>query len=467
MSSAVSFPILLVLAWNDDISPTSSREGTTPPILSLLRPLADKLPLLAILPHLNDELRLWNNTDLASIPEAFEPTPPYEYSEAIPQKTEPTEIVEAVEHTTLVDIPLPKPLPAPPLPGVVRFAAHPIVNNARHILYQSRIMGLVEAIPTALQDSWLPSSAILKVDDHSGSSTPFTTKKPLSLRRPLRERQALSQRQAPAEPYQGRSEAVKPRSKEAASVSPPLDLAQVLTPQTFPPSLSDSAPIPPVPAPGLALAVVPTATPQITPPASYPDLEPELLPLLALEDGDSAQQTEERFIPIQGPDLIETTNLLVPSPARATLAQGLAALSVTSLPSPSPFALANDLHYRIIQYARFAAPLVEKQAETIGIIYAADWPTWLAALELRNKLRCPLVLQLTSLAADEAGPAERGWLLELERSVLRRAHTVLVPTEALGHRIRAVYGTTSAEIRVVAPDNLTALEALLKRIIGN
>jgi len=164
----------------------------------------------------------------------------------------------------------------------------------------------------------------------------------------------------------------------------------------------------------------------------------------------------------QTPVLPPQASAQAQSAAHATLVQGLAALrrpeTAEAPPRPAPFALTDDLHYRLIQYARFTVPLVAAQPERFGLVYAADWPTWLAALELRYRCHCPLVLHVAALALDEAAPAERGWLLELERYALRRAHTVLVPSEALRQRVLAGYPALLPDRVVVC--NVADAEAL-------
>lgn len=164
-------------------------------------------------------------------------------------------------------------------------------------------------------------------------------------------------------------------------------------------------------------------------------------------------------------------------PARATLTQGLAALHRPPAPdaeapapaaeAPAPaFSLSDDLHYRVIQYARFATYASDNDGEDVGVIYAPDWPTWLAALEIRYRRRRPLVLHLSLLAAESAAPAERGWLLELERYALRRAHTVLAVSDDLRAQVLKHYGLAPDRVRVVAADDADGVRAALAEIGG-
>ena len=124
------------------------------------------------------------------------------------------------------------------------------------------------------------------------------------------------------------------------------------------------------------------------------------------------------------------------------------------------------LNFRMIQYARQAAQLVRGRAD-FGAIYAPSWPAWLAALEIRNSSGRPLVLYATGLTVDRPNPAERGWQLELERMALRRARLILVPDEAVGRHLRARYGSTIGEVRVVpAADEQGISRALREAAAG-
>lgn len=123
----------------------------------------------------------------------------------------------------------------------------------------------------------------------------------------------------------------------------------------------------------------------------------------------------------------------------------------------------SGLNSRMIQYARRSAQLVRDRSD-FGVIYAPNWPAWLAALEIRNRTGRPLVLYAASLAADFAGPGERGWLLEIERMTMRRARVILVPTEDLRQRLQAQYGATTGEVRVVAAADEAAVQAVLGQV---
>ena len=99
-----------------------------------------------------------------------------------------------------------------------------------------------------------------------------------------------------------------------------------------------------------------------------------------------------------------------------------------------------------------------------GVIYAPNWPAWLAALEIRNSTRRPLVLYVASLATDLANPAEHGYQLEMERMTMRRARLILVPDETLRRRLLALYEDAADKVRVVPADDETAIQHVLSGV---
>ncbi|NML66531.1 glycosyltransferase [Hymenobacter sp. RP-2-7] len=124
---------------------------------------------------------------------------------------------------------------------------------------------------------------------------------------------------------------------------------------------------------------------------------------------------------------------------------------------------APDLNSQVIRYARLAVPLALAEGP-YEVIYAPAWPTWLAALELRQRTLGPLVLHLPALAAGRQ-PADTaaGWPAELQRQVLRQADLVLVETYALARRLRRELGLGPATVRVVPTADAAAVARALRR----
>ena len=157
---------------------------------------------------------------------------------------------------------------------------------------------------------------------------------------------------------------------------------------------------------------------------------------------------------------------MTPNPTAAATTPPLPAAPEPLFPPRPRLPALDGLNFRMIQYARQATALVRGRRD-FGVIYAPNWPAWLAALEIRNNSGQPLVLYAASLAADFVAPAERGWLLEIERMALRRAQLVLVPDETVRHRLHAQYGGTIGEVRVVAAADEAAVQRVLSEIAAD
>lgn len=161
--------------------------------------------------------------------------------------------------------------------------------------------------------------------------------------------------------------------------------------------------------------------------------------------------------------------VLRPAPAAARSGQPESpASALPTLASPAARRLpaahypAPDLNFQIIQYARFAVPVVLAEPP-FAVIYAPAWPTWLAAQELRQRTGRPLVLHLSALAAPEGESADTaaGWMAELQRQALRRADVVLVETPALAQRLCRELGLATDCVRVVPAADAAAIAQAL------
>lgn len=305
----------------------------------------------------------------------------------------------------------------------------------------SRLVGLSDFISDALAGPEPAAAAEHRAPPSAGAPA-----------RPVQLRPSPAQRAAgwrmPAAPYAGRTESPAGALLPASSPVGALDAAEA----------EEAAPLP--------VALGPAASP----PATGPDLAPAPVtpPLFDQPTGEIGTAEAADIADDDDPESELPSPAAPEGPAHATLTQGLAALHRSPAPAddaPAPaFGLSDDLHYRVIQYARFATYVSDNDGEDVGVIYAPDWPTWLAALEIRYRRRRPLVLHLSLLAAESAAPAERGWLLELERYALRRAHTVLAVSDSLRAQVLKHYGLAPDRVRVVAADDADGVRAALAEI---
>ena len=401
---------VLLLAWNDaDPDVTVLGGMALPATRTLVYQLAAQQPVLAVYPHL----------PAAPTPATGAPQP------AGRQAKKTAGSMPATNAPQLLEL---------PEPGVIRLPAPPRPGAPAGLAPQSRIVGLNDLITVrnAQPQTILgPPAAI----------PPGPAVAPVRSQWPPAPAQGLPrQQQAPTAPYAGASPALAP---------PPL-----------------AAPLP--------AARPAAATPPIAParsaglrPAPHPlagdlnfDPDPELP---AVRRPAAFDEPTEEIGAAEAHDLSAPEDDLVPEAPAPPVAATVLPMPVPAT-SPMPVMAApvlSGLNFRMIQYARRAAQLVRDRHD-FGVIYAPNWPAWLAALEIRNSSGQPLVLYTASLAVDFTAPAERGWLLEVERMALRRATLILVPDEALRGRLRAQYGTTIGEVRVVA----VADEQAVQRVLG-
>ena len=436
---------VLLLAWNDADPALAVVGGAAlPATQALVYQLATQHPVLALYPHLPPADDAAPASPAAPVLPAAEISPPTPAAAPGPLETAVAMpgvrlLPEAPARASLL------PTPAPPL--------------------RSRIVGLADLMAAPLPPR--PVGA-LGSGAPSGNATLAAATAPLPGRSQWPtgpNAPVLNQGQRPARP-----------------AAPYLGASG---PESFP--------LPP-PAPPRSVSGAPAAAPALPAPTTATAyFAPELRPNLHPQDGDlrfdpdpempirpqpeDFEEETEGIGPAEANDLsAPEDDLLLDAPAAETPhasapaapapAPAAGATGATKQPAAAPVvplpALEN-LNFRMIQYARRAAQLMQDRSD-FGVIYAPNWPAWLAALEIRNSSRLPLVLYAATLAADFAGPAERGWLLEVERMTLRRAHLILVPDPAAQHRLHARYGKLPGEVRVVAAHDEAAVQSALNAI---
>ena len=425
---------VLLLAW-DDADPSVAVLGgaALPPTLPLVYQLAAQQPVVAVFPHLPAG---------AAPADAPEATP--EANAAAELKTGATTAAVAAPEAAKGTFDT-----AADLPGVqllTPIAATEGTTTATAPVLPSRIIGLADLTPTG-------SSLLAVPPALTGGENP-TGLRPAAPRSqwPTGANSPAASRpwQAPAAPYLGAA---------AVRVFPPPP------PSPPRPGASESAAATPVEVAGRAIQ--PRPHPQAGDLSFDPDPELPAVRRPAVFDEPTEEIGSAEALDLAAPEDNLTPD--EPVPAAAAVAPAVApepaeALVSASTAAPTPRVPTLDgLNFRMIQYARQAAQLVRGRAD-FGVIYAPSWPAWLAALEIRNSSGRPLVLYAAGLAADLPNPAERGWQLEMERMTMRRAQLILVPTEALHRRLKALYGSTIGEVRVVAAANETAVQQALREV---
>jgi len=82
-----------------------------------------------------------------------------------------------------------------------------------------------------------------------------------------------------------------------------------------------------------------------------------------------------------------------------------------------------DVIQKVILYSKF----VEKISEDLDFdtIYAHDWMTFLAGVQLKHKTAKPLVLHVHALDYDRVGPDSHGWIFDLEKYAMQHADKII------------------------------------------
>nr|WP_066837084.1 glycosyltransferase family 4 protein [Rufibacter ruber] len=105
------------------------------------------------------------------------------------------------------------------------------------------------------------------------------------------------------------------------------------------------------------------------------------------------------------------------------------------------------LNFEVIQFARFAARLASHKE--FDVVYAHDWMTFLAGIEIKTQRKVPLVLHVHSLSFDRQIGHPWGWIYELEVKALQAADLVIAVSERTAQMMIKRYGISPKKIRVV------------------
>jgi hypothetical protein len=439
---------VLLLAWDDADPGVAVLGGSAlPPTLPLVYQLvAAQHPVLAVYPHLPA-------TDTNATPAAAD-------AASAPAWPAPGVI--------------PNPLAADANgPGVRLLPAAEPASPTTTAAGGARLVGLDDLLP-AIQGA-LPTSHSLSlaasVAPGSGNSAASTGLAPAGRNQwPANAGPLRAAWQAPAAPYAGAA------TPAAAMQAPPAEPARVggRIREAFPPP----PPAPPRPAdqlprPAASVAEAPDAraTPGAADAPDSPTAEANTILVSSAPDSDMAvpapfDEPVEEIGAAEASDLDAPEDDLVPDTA-APAATRAASGPAPAAPEPATWAVRqptlDGLNFRMIQYARQAAQLVDGRHD-FDVVYAPGWPAWLAALEIRNRSGRPLVLYVPTLASDTAPAAERGWLLGLERMTLRRATLVLVPDADALRQLRARHAEALGEVRIVPAADEAAVQQVLAEV---
>lgn len=103
-----------------------------------------------------------------------------------------------------------------------------------------------------------------------------------------------------------------------------------------------------------------------------------------------------------------------------------------------------DYNSQVIHYARYVSRLASQKQ--YDVIYAYDWMTFLAGIELKLVSGKPLVLHMHSLSSQRGGPDSKAWVYELEKQALGKADAVIAINDHIRLQIMNDYDVPASKI---------------------
>ncbi|WP_165864813.1 glycosyltransferase family 4 protein [Rufibacter latericius] len=105
------------------------------------------------------------------------------------------------------------------------------------------------------------------------------------------------------------------------------------------------------------------------------------------------------------------------------------------------------LNFEVIQFARFAARLASHKE--FDAVYAHDWMTFLAGMEIKIQRKVPLIVHVHSLSFDRQVGEPLGWIYELETKAMNEADLILTVSDRTARMITKRYGIPAKKVQVV------------------
>lgn len=91
----------------------------------------------------------------------------------------------------------------------------------------------------------------------------------------------------------------------------------------------------------------------------------------------------------------------------------------------------NDLIDRVRQYAHYVVQVAK--AKDFDVIWAHDWMTYLAGVELKKATGKPLVIHVHATTYDRGGEQARGWVYDIEKYGMQQADAIIPVSEYTGN----------------------------------
>jgi glycogen synthase len=103
-----------------------------------------------------------------------------------------------------------------------------------------------------------------------------------------------------------------------------------------------------------------------------------------------------------------------------------------------------DVIDRVKQYAHYVLQLAENKE--FDIIWAHDWMTYLAGVELKKKFNKPLAIHVHATTYDRGGADARGWVYDIEKYGMEQADCIIPVSHYTGEVCVSHFGADAAKI---------------------
>lgn len=106
-----------------------------------------------------------------------------------------------------------------------------------------------------------------------------------------------------------------------------------------------------------------------------------------------------------------------------------------------------DVIHKVSQYADITTCMASKM--DFDVIHAHDWMTMLAGIKIKQQSGKPLVMHIHSLEVDRSGPANKGWVYNLEKKGMEYADLLMPVSNFTANNISEYYGIEKNKMTVV------------------
>ncbi len=165
----------------------------------------------------------------------------------------------------------------------------------------------------------------------------------------------------------------------------------------------------------------------------------------------------QAFESFQEEESLETSDTAFPAGSAPEAAQTAAADHPVGQPQINVAPTTRGtLNYEVIQFSRYVARLASHKE--FDVVYAHDWMTFLAGMEIKIQRKVPLVIHVHSLSFDRQVGEPLGWIYELEARAMREADLILAVSDRTARMIVKRYGVSAKKVQVVynGSDKITA-----------